>query len=262
MKHLPLLTLLLFAPHLPAHAQNPLSVRYHQGTFHGFLELRSDAGQVLASGDSTQVVHNGLITARTLFTFKDGSIDDETTVYTQGRTFRLLTDRHIQRGPAFPHPMDVLVDTRTSQVTVRTTDKDGKEQVDTSHPKLPADLANGMVPLLLENLPPNFPPTNQTTTVSMVVAAPKPRIVKLIVSNVGEDACSLAGVPRKAIHYTIRIDLGGIAAIVAPIIDKQPPNIQIWVIGGPAPTFAREIGPLYPEGPIATIQLASPAWPQ
>jgi hypothetical protein len=96
----------------------------------------------------------------------------------------------------------------------------------------------------------------------MVVAAPKPRIVKLIVSNVGEDACSLAGVPRKAIHYTIRIDLGGIAAIVAPIIDKQPPNIQIWVIGGPAPTFAREIGPLYPEGPIATIQLASPAWPQ
>jgi hypothetical protein len=254
MKHLPLLTLLLVTaqPH-----PQPISARYLQGTFHGFLELRSQDNQVLASGDSTQVVHAGLITARTLFTFKDGSIDDETTVFTQGRTFHLITDRHIQRGPAFPHPTDVFVDTRTSQITVRTAGKDGKEQVDTTHLTLPANLANGMVPLALENLPPDSP----GATLSMVVAAPKPRIVKLIISNVGEDPYSIAGASRKAIHYTIRIDLGGIAAIVAPIIDKQPPNIQIWIVAGPAPTFAREIGPLYPEGPIATIQLASPTWP-
>jgi hypothetical protein len=254
MKHLPLLTLLL----VTAQPQpQPVSARYLQGTFHGFLELRSQDNQVLASGDSIQVVHAGLITARTFFTFKDGSIDDETTVFTQGRTFHLITDRHIQRGPAFPHPTDVFVDTRTSQITVRTAGKDGKEQVDTTHLTLPANLANGMVPLALENLPPDSP----GATLSMVVAAPKPRIVKLIISNVGEDPYSIAGASRKAIHYTIRIDLGGIAAIVAPIIDKQPPNIQIWIVAGPAPTFAREIGPLYPEGPIATIQLASPTWP-
>jgi hypothetical protein len=34
----------------------------------------------------------------------------------------------------------------------------------------------------------------------------------------------------------------------------------MWVIGGNAPTFAREIGPLYSEGPMMTIQLASPVW--
>lgn len=243
---------------LTAHAQTPVPVRHLQGTFHGFLELRSQDNQVLASGDSTQTVHNGLITARTLFTFKDGSVDDETTVFTQGRTFHLLTDRHIQHGPAFPHPTDVLVNTRTSQVTIRTTDKDGKEQVDTSHPKLPPDLANGLVPLLLENLADH----SSGTTLPMLIASPKPRLVKLIVTPVGEDPYAIAGASRKATHYTIRIDLGGIAAIVAPIIDKQPPNIEIWVIAGPAPTFAREIGPLYPEGPLATIQLTSPTWPQ
>jgi len=49
---------------------------------------------------------------------------------------------------------------------------------------------------------------------------------------------------------------------VAPVIGKAPPNIQIWAVGGEAATFVREQGPLYPEGPITTIQLASPVWPE
>jgi hypothetical protein len=256
----PLLILLLFARQPQAQPKTqpqPLTVRQIQGTFHGFLELRSEDGRILASGDSTQVVHGGQIAARTLFTFKDGSIDDETTVFTQHGVFHLITDRRIQRGPFFPHPMDVLVDTRTGQVTVRTTDKDGKEDVKTDHLKLPPDLANGMVPLVLENLPPAAP----ETTVSMVVASPKPRLVKLAISSLGEDTCTVAGSPRKAIHYEIKIDLGGIAGVIAPIIGKQPPDIQLWIVAGPAPTFAREQGPQYPEGPIVTIQLASPIWP-
>ena len=50
--------------------------------------------------------------------------------------------------------------------------------------------------------------------------------------------------------------------MVAPLIGKAPPNIEIWVIRGLAPTFAREQGPLYAEGPMMTIQLASPVWPE
>jgi len=49
--------------------------------------------------------------------------------------------------------------------------------------------------------------------------------------------------------------------MVAPLIGKQPPNIQIWIIGGEAPAFVREEGPLYEGGPIWTIQLTSPVWP-
>jgi hypothetical protein len=212
---------------------------------------------VVASGDSFQVVLGNRVTSRTLFHFKDGSIDDETTVFSQRHTFQLISDRHIQKGPSFPHPMDVLIDVPTGQVTVDSTGKDGKEEVKTDHLELPPDLANGMAPVVLENLRPNSP----ATTVSMVVATPKPRLVKLVISNVGDDECFVAGSPRKAIHYDIKIDLGGVAGVVAPLIGKAPPDIQIWTIGGEAATFARERGPLYPEGPIMTIQLVSPTWP-
>ena len=65
---------------------------------------------MVASGDSMQFVHGDRITAETIFHFKDGSVDDETTVYTQHRTFHLISDHHMQKGPSFPHPMDVLID--------------------------------------------------------------------------------------------------------------------------------------------------------
>jgi hypothetical protein len=104
------------------------------------------------------------------------------------------------------------------------------------------------------------PAPGATATVSIVVAMPKLRLVKLVITNVGEDKCFVAGVARKAIHYEIKIDLGGVAGVVAPIIGKEPPKIKIWTIGGAGTTFAREQGPLYPEGPMMTIQLASPTW--
>lgn len=243
---------------LPSAHADTMPVRYVQGTFHGFLELRSEAGRIVASGDSLQIIHGDRITSETLFKFKDGSIDDETTIYSQHRTFHLISDHHIQKGPSFPHPMDVLIDARSGQVTVRSTGKDGKEDVKTEHLTLPPDLANGLVPLVLENMQPDA----QEMTVSMVVATPKPRLVKLVISNRGEENCSIVGAARKATHYEIKIDLGGLAGVVAPLIGKAPPNIQLWIIRGQAPTFAREQGPIYPEGPMMTIQLASPVWPE
>src|SRR5580658_2031394 len=210
------LMLLLIWALQPTAKADPVPVRAVAGTIHGFLELRSEDGQVVASGDSVQVVRGNRVTSRTVFHFKDGSIDDETTVFSQRHTFQLISDRRIQKGPSFPHPMDVLIDVPTGQVTVHSTGKDGKEEVKTDHLDLPPDLANGLVPVVLENLPPNSP----TTTVSMVVITPKPRLVKLVISNVGDDKCFVAGSSRKAIHYDIKIDLGGVAGVVAPIIGK------------------------------------------
>jgi hypothetical protein len=239
-----------------AHA-DPIPVHHLQGTLHGFLEMRSEAGHIVASGDVTQVTSGGRVTTRTVFTFKDGSVDDETTVFSQRRTLQLISDRHIQKGPSFPHPMDMLIEAQTGQVTVRSTGKDGKQDVKTDHLDLPPDLANGLVPIILENLQPSAP----ETTVAMLVATPKPRLVKLVISPRGEESCSIAGLGRKATRYDIKIDLGGVAGVVAPLVGKAPPNIEIWTIGGQATTLAREIGPLYPEGPMMTIQLASPVWP-
>jgi len=39
-------------------------------------------------------------------------------VFSQRLNFRLISDRHIQQGPAFPHPTDLLIDASTGQVAV------------------------------------------------------------------------------------------------------------------------------------------------
>jgi hypothetical protein len=241
----------------PTAPAQPIPVRYLQGTVHGFLQIHSEDGHIVASGDSVQTVHGSQVTTHTLFTFKDGSIDDETTVFSQRGVYRLITDYHLQKGPSFPHPMDVLIDTRSRQVTVRSTGKDGKEELKTDHLDLPPDLANGMVPLVAENIRSGV----AETTVPMVVLAPKPRLVKLVISSHGEEPFAVVGSSRKAIHYEIKIEIGGLAGMVAPFVGKAPPNIDLWIIGGQAPTFLREQGPLCQDGPIMTIELASPVWP-
>jgi hypothetical protein len=241
----------------PGAPADPVPVRHIVGTFHGFLDMRSEDGRVLASGDSVQVIRGDQITSRTIFAFKDGSIDDETAVFSERRNFRLITYHHIQKGPFFPHPMDLSIDARSGQVTVRSTGKDGKEEVQAEHLELPQDLANGMVSQVIENLKPGA----ADITVSILAATPKPRLIKLVISSRGEESFSVAGSSRKALHYEIKIEIGGIAGVVAPLIGKEPPNIQVWTIGGEAPAFVREQGPNYPDGPVMTIELASPVWP-
>ena len=212
---------------------------------------------MIASGDMVQIARGSQVSSRMVFTFKDGSIDDEATVYSQRRNFQLITYHHIQKGPTFPHPVDLAIDARTGQVIIHAPGKDGKDEAKTSHMKLPPDLANGIVSSIIENIGPGTPETK----VSILATTPSPRLVTLDIAPRGEVPFTLAGTSRKAIHYEVKIELGGVAGIVAPMIGKQPPNVQIWVIGGPAPCFLRETGPLYQDGPVTTIQLASPSWP-
>ena len=127
----------------PGTPAEPIPVRHLEGTVHGFLALRSKEGRVLAVGDLFQVVHGDRVTSRLLFRFKDGSVDDETTVFSQRGNFQLITDHHIQKGPSFPQPMDTSIDVPNGQVTVRSTGKDGKEEVKNEHLDLPPDLVNG-----------------------------------------------------------------------------------------------------------------------
>jgi hypothetical protein len=228
-----------------------------EGTVHGFLALRSTEGRMLAVGDLFQVVRRDRVTSRLLFRFKDGSVDDETAVFSQRGNFQLIADHHIQKGPSFPQPMDLSIDVPSGQITVRSTGKDGKEEVKSEHMDLPPDLANGLILVIAKNIQPE----TVETKVSMVVASPKPRLVKIAISPHGEESFSLAGSHRKAMHFVLKIELGGVAGIVAPLIGKAPPQIQIWIIGGIAPAFVREEGPLYQGGPIWTIQLTSPVWP-
>ena len=108
----------------------PIAVRYQEGAVHGYLALRSLDGKLLAAGDLTQTVRGGRLTSRLVYRFKDGSIDDDTAVFTQRGHFRLLSDHHVQRGPAFPQPVDVSIDALGGHVVVRYTEK-GEEKTAT-----------------------------------------------------------------------------------------------------------------------------------
>jgi hypothetical protein len=78
----------------------------------------------------------------------------------------------------------------------------------------------------------------------------------------GTEPFSLGGFSREAVHYVAKIDLGGVAGVVAPMIGKQPPDSQIWILGGEAPVFLKSETLSYMGGPIWRIELVSPVWPQ
>jgi hypothetical protein len=94
--------------------------------------------------------------------------------------------------------------------------------------------------------------------VAIVASTPKPRLVKLAISPEGEDSFSVGAVEIKATRYVIKVEIGGISGVVAPVIGKQPPDTHVWMLGGKAPAFLKSEGPLYDDGPIWRIELASP----
>jgi hypothetical protein len=235
----------------------PVPVRYAEGLVHGFLVLRDLNGTALAHGDLIQTARGSEVTTRLSFRFKDGSVHDETAVYSQRQTFRLLSYQLEQKGPAFPRPLEMSIDAATGMVTVRYTDDDGERKVESEHLELPPDLANGLDSTLLKNVAPRDLPT----TVSYVAATPKPRLVTFEVTTAGEDRFSTAGASRKATHYVVKVEIGGISGLLAPLLGKQPPDSHVWILRGEAPAFVRSEAPLYTGGPLWRIELVSPVWP-
>jgi hypothetical protein len=237
-------------------AAGSVPVRYVEGLTHGFLALRTLDGKTIADGDMTQVVRGSRVTSHVVFHFKDGSLHQETTVFSQGRNIHLLTDHLIQKGPAFDHPLDVWIDGATGIVTIRSWDHNGKEKVDSEHIDLPEDVANGLVFTLLKNIGSEV----TETKVTMLATTPKARLVKLAITRNGVDPFIVGTSSRKAIHYVVKVEIGGAAGMVAPLLGKQPPDVHVWILGGEAPVFVKSEGPLYYGGPIWRIELVSPVW--
>jgi hypothetical protein len=230
-------------------------VRHVEGLMHGFLALRTLEGKRLADGEMTQVAEGDRVTSRLIFRFKDGSVYDDTTIFSQRGAFRLLSDHLVQRGPSFDQPMETSVDVGSGQITVRYKDKDGEEKTLKERHDLPSDLANGLLFTLVKHIQPNVP----QTTLSMVATTPKPRIVKLEILPEGEKAIASGNTKHETVRYVVKVKIGGIAGLVAPLLGKQPPDTRVWVLTGDAPAFVKLEGPLYAGGPVWRIELATPA---
>jgi len=235
----------------------PVRVRFAEGLVHGFLALRTTDGKTVADGDLIQTVSGTRVTSRLVFRFKDGSLRDETAVFTQRGQFRLVSDHLIQKGPTFEQPLEMTITRASGRVVVKYTSDKGEQKVEDEQMELPDDLANGMTLTLLKNVPPGGAPPK----LSMIAPTPKPRLVKLDISSAGTDGFALNGIGRSARHYVVKIDIGGFAGLVAPLFGKQPPETPAWVLEGAAPAFVKSEGPLHLGGPIWRIELVSPTWP-
>ena len=230
-----------------------IPVRHTEGLIHGFLLVLTFEGKALADGQMTQDAQGDRVTNHLIFRFKDGSIYEDTTVFSQRGTFRLLSDHLILRGPSFKQPVDTSINASTGQVKVRYTEDKGKEKVIAQRMELPPDVANGLLLTLMKDIKPSVP----RTTVSMVATTPKPRLVKLAILPQGEEPFTIGSFHHKAMHYVVKVEIGGITGFLARLMGKQPADTHVWVLGGEAPAFVKAEGPLYVGGPIWRIQLAS-----
>src|SRR6266542_935528 len=68
------------------------------------------------------------------------------------------------------------------------------------------------------NLLKNIRPDAAETKVSYVATTPKPRLVKLSIVPRGDDGFSVVGAQYKATLFVVKVELGGITGLIAPLV--------------------------------------------
>ena len=223
----------------------PIAVRFTEGIGRGFPVLRDASGEKIAQGDLSQVARGDRVENRLTFRFRDGSLYDETVVYSQRDVFTLLSYRLVQRGPSFPETMDATVDRESGRFTVRyKTDDDSPEEVVKGKFEMPDDAYNGLLSTLMKNLP-----TGTSATVQIIAFTPKPRLVKMLLMPASSDTVMISETAVPSTRFLVKPQLGLFASLLVADI----PDIKMWVSGGEAPAFLRFEGPLYFMGPIWRI---------
>jgi len=232
-----------------------VAVRYAEGMAHGFLELRTATGALLAHGDLLQVARDREIERRMAFHFSDASVFEEAVTFTQHSVFTMQNYHLVQSGPAFADDLEVTL-SRSGQYVVKTkSHKDGREKQYTGKLDLPPDVYNGMVITIAMNLAPR-----DTQTVHIVAFTPEPRLIGLEIAPSGSQRVMLGQHAETAVHFKLKPKLGALLKVFATLMGKAPPDSDTWIISDDVPAFVRFEGPLY-SGPVWRLDLTSPTWP-
>jgi hypothetical protein len=223
----------------------PVAVRFSEGVGRGFPVLRNARGEKIAQGDLVQIPRGDRVENRLTFRFRDGSLYDETVVFSQRDVFTLLSYRLVQRGPSFPESLEAQVDRGTGHYTVRHRgDDDSPEQIYRGTFEVPDDAYNGMLGTLMKNLP-----AGSSATVQIIAFTPKPRAVKMLLMPSSDEPVLMSETAVPATRFLVKPQLGLFAALLVADI----PDVKIWIAGGAAPAFLKFEGPLYFMGPVWKI---------
>jgi hypothetical protein len=230
-------------------------VRFAEGTAHGFLELHTASGSLLAHGDLLQVPRDSDIESRLVFHFADSSVFRETVTFTQHGVFSLESYHLVQIGPAFSADLDATV-SRSGEYVVATMDhKDKHEQKFTGKLGMPADVYNGMIIVVGKNLA-----GHAGQTVHIVAFTPKPMVLPLEISPSGTQSVEVGGGhTESAVRFTLKPKLNLLLTIGAALKGQTPPDSHLWIVTEDVPAFVRFEGPMY-SGPVWRVDLTSPRW--
>lgn len=230
----------------------PVAVRFAEGVTRGFLTVHALDGKSLGQGDLTQLARNGRVESRMVLRFHDGSLYDEIVVFTQNKSFALVSYKLVQKGPSFPEAMEVSLTKDTGEYVVQSHRGD-KAQTYRGTLELPQDTYNGLLLTLVRNLP-----DGHTASVHVVAFTPKPRVIGLDIVPAGDDPGKVGAETRPARRYRLAPKLGFILGTAAKLLGKTPPDQFCWVLDDPVPAFVACEASLATGGPIWRIGVVSP----
>ena len=235
----------------------PVAVRAPEGSTHGYILVRSLAGETRGQGELVQVVkEDGLVESHLVFHFKDGSLHDEKVVFSQQRVFTLIRYQLVQRGPLFPEQIDFSIDRGKAEYVIRShAREEGEEKGVTGQFDLPTDVYNGMFVVVLKNLR-----KGASETVSFLAFTPAPEIIKLELQFMGEQPVRIGDLSSKARHYAFKPEIGKIRQFFGKFLGKLPADFHYdcWITADEVPGFVQFEAPLQIMAPIMRFELISP----
>jgi hypothetical protein len=226
-------------------------VRFQEGVTRGFLAIRTPQGELIGHGELRQKPRGDEVDSRLLLQFKDGSVHDELTTYSQRGVLRLESYKLTQRGPSFPGT-EVAFDRKTGRYQAKTRERaGGPEDAASGELEMPPDLYNGMALLVLKNMAPG-----ERVTGHLAAFTPKPRLIRMELSREGEDRVVFAGDAKPATRHLVNLEIGGLTGVVASMIGKNPPDLRYWLVLGEVPAFVRFEGAMFLNGPVWRVEMA------
>jgi len=163
----------------------------------------------------------------------------------------------VQRGPSFPQAT-IVFERKSGQYRVQQQEqKDSAEKTASGPLAMPPDLYNGMATTLMKNLP-----RGTSATVQMVAFTPEPRLLTMELRPEGEEKVLLGKDAKTVVRYRVKLELGGLTGLIAPILGKQPPDLHYWLVTGDVPAFVRFEGPMFLHGPVWRLELTTVQWPK
>lgn len=192
-----------------------------------------------------------------VFRFKDGSLLDETVVFTQERVFAMRSYHLVQSGPAFAEDTEISLELASGKYSVKTkSHEDGREETINGKLDLPSDVYNGMVLTVVKNLP-----KGADAIVHMVAFTPEPVLVELELALAADHEVLVGQLAKTATHYVLKPHPGAWLGFFAKLLGRMPPDYHVWILDDDVPAFVRFEGALNPAGPVWRIELTSPRWP-